>query len=244
MPSCSRPRTPSWRRRCWSSSAQIVKKRAAAGMPDLIGLRTRLRGYHRKLQQQVALDNRKIVVRDQRDDGFAARRHGARRCLPYCRSGSRDRPRSASGHRPPRPPLISASGMRRMRMAMPRAGENRRSSNNSSPGGRIVQSLTSKSSVRLTLKGVATSPSNMNERKIAGACRGCVRSRRSKRAASGEPCGAVARHSRLLLNANVLKSGGTGIGWPRARKPSLTIVEAHDLLDPLDPDVEHAVLAR
>ena len=56
--------------------------------------------------------------------------------------------------------------------------------------------------------------------------------------ASGAPGGGAARHSRLLLYLNVLKSGGTAIGSPRAGEPVTPVVEAYDLLHALDADIE------
>ena len=126
-------------------------------------------------------------------------------------------------------------------MATPRVHEKRRSRISRSPRGVTAQSLTSNSSVRLTVKLPGVAPPIRKPRMLPAAS-----SPRSEIAisvpASGCPFGGTARHSRPLLFGSVLMPGGTAIGWPRARRPSRPIVEAHDLVHALDADIERAAV--
>ena len=82
----------------------------------------------------------------------------------------------------------------------------------------MAQSLTSKSSVRLTVKRTTSLPASTIGAMVAVRIEAALGDS-DQRTGMRRPFGGTARHSRLLLYVKVLKSGGTGIGSPRARSP-------------------------
>src|SRR5215813_13143340 len=124
-----------------------------------------------------------------------------------------------------------------MRIAMPRTRERRRSSSNKSSGGRMVQSLTSNSSVDAETRDAVRAEHKRSQ--IAGYVEALLGNRDQ-----------LAGHRTLLGCRDAFKAlvvrEGLEVGrhadrLPTSKQPVPTIVEPNDLFDALDAHVEKAV---
>ena len=201
------------------------------------------RGFDQlEFQEDGALEEREIVVRDHRQYG---RRRIVRRMRapPCCRSGRSCPRNSSTGPSTSARGEISATAIRRSRIAMPLStAEPAFEQDRRSPDGSTAQSLMSNSSRRRTANSPGVGPPMMKALRLPAASR--PRSEKAIRAPASFECRAArtpSASSPLLLGSLEIP-GGTGIGSARASTPALGEIEADDAIDPLDADIEHAIL--
>ena len=125
-------------------------------------------------------------------------------------------------------------------MARPRVHEKRRSSTSSSPRGVSAQSLTSKSSVRLTRERRRRAADQKAE-DIAGGVEAALGDR-DQRAGERPTWRRLDQAFEAAIVRQRLDAGGTGIGWPRARRPSWPKSKRTISCDALDADIERAAV--